>query len=782
MVRSGPIDSAPEGERRLAAIVFSDVVGYSARMQRDETGTMALVGVDFARMAALAADEEGEVLNTMGDGMLLAFPSAVQAVTFALQAQAEFAHRRVLKPPEKALEHRIGIHVGDVFRLDDRVAGDGVNIASRLQAKAPAGGICVSQTVYDLIRGKVTVEAVALGPQEFKNIAEKIPIYHLVLPVGGGPLRARRPGASTAIVAVVVLLTAIGALWWRYSPPGAAAAGGPPAGAVAAAAAPAVSSASAVPAPMGKSIAVLPFVNMSDSKENAYFADGVQEDILTSLANIGDLRVVSRTSVIQYRDSAKPIRQIGAELGVAYVLEGSVQRAGNRVLVTGQLINARTDEHVWAKSYDRELNDIFAIQAELSKAIAAELQAVLSPQEKARLDRLPTDNAAAYDLYLKAWAIVHSAGYNLESLTAAEPLLESAVELDPKFAQAWGILASNQDLITHRIDDVGGIHQAKSKHAIEMMEQLAPDDPESWLELGRHYLQGYAIDHKRADDYFQRAARALPNNGTATLLLAEMERRHGSWKSADGTYRRAYALDRKDPDIQRNFGQWLVIIRHYDEATAIASETPSSNALAAVIPFYARGSTSEIDAWIAAHPTASHEVLQNLYFLLGDADGYVRTMDSSRGDLPNRLSSVVFESEYASALLAQGQANKAREVATQNVARMKSDESLHAWPIAYNLVTLGQAQTALDGIDVARRQSQEEGINPDWTDNTGVRALALAQLGRKDEAVAELARLLTIPGGLNVNALRHGWLYRDLKGYPPFEALLNDPANNAPLL
>ena len=782
MVRSGPIDTAPEGERRLAAIVFSDVVGYSARMQRDETGTMALVGTDFARMAALAADEEGEVLNTMGDGMLLAFPSAVQAVTFALQSQAEFAHRKVLKPPEKALEHRIGIHVGDVFRLDNRVAGDGVNIAARLQAKAPAGGICVSQTVYDLIRGKVTVEAVALGPQEFKNIAEKIPIYHLVLPVGGGPQRLRKPGAWMAIAGIVVLLAAIGALWWRYGPAGGAPAGGMPAGPGAAAVAPAASTASAVPAPMGKSIAVLPFVNMSDSKENAYFADGVQEDILTSLANIGDLSVVSRTSVIQYRDSPKPIRQIGAELGVAYVLEGSVQRAGNRVLVTGQLINARTDEHVWAKSYDRELNDIFAIQGELAKAIAAELQAVLSPQEKARLERPPTDNAAAYDLYLKAWEIIHSAGYNLESLTAAEPLLESAVELDPKFAQAWGTLASNQDLISHRVDDIGGIHQAKSRHAIEVMEQLAPDDPNSWLQLGRHYLQIYAYDPKRADGYFQRAAQALPNNGTAALLLAEMERRHGNWKSADEIYRRAYALDRKDPDIHRSFGQWLVLIRHYDEAAAIAGDTLSSNALAAVVPFFARGSTSEIETWIAAHPTASPEVVEDLYYLIGHADGYVRTMDVSRGQMPGRIGSLVFESEYASALLALGQADQARAAAAQNLARMKDDEAQRSWLAAYNLVILGQSQRALDVMDAARKQTEERGGYNDSGDNTGLRAIALAQLGRKDAAVAELARLLKIPGGISVATLRHGWLYRDFKGYPPFETLLNDPASSAPLL
>jgi TolB-like protein/class 3 adenylate cyclase/Flp pilus assembly protein TadD len=779
MVKPGPIDSPPGGERRLAAIVFSDVVGYSARMQRDEAVTMALVGADFARMATLAAGEGGEVLNTMGDGMLLAFPSAVQAVTFALQAQAEFAHRRALKPPERALEHRIGIHVGDVFRLDDRVAGDGVNIASRLQAKAPAGGICVSQTVYDLIKGKVTVKAEALGPQEFKNIAEKIPIYHLVLPVGEGQSPARKPGMGVAVAVAIAILTAVGA--WKVRDH--IGAGASSSTSKLDAAAPPQSAAAAVgSAPMNKSIAVLPFVNMSDSKENAYFADGVQEDILTSLANIGDLRVVSRTSVIQYRDSTKPIRQIGAELGVAYVLEGSVQRAGNRVLVTGQLIDARTDEHVWARSYDRELNDIFAIQAELSKSIAAELQAVLSPQEKARLERPPTDNPAAYDVYLKAWEIVHAAGYNLESLTAAEPLLESAVELDPKFAQAWGILSSNQDLIAHRVDDVGGIHRAKSTHAIEMMEQLAPDDPNSWVELSRHFLELYCLDYKRSDSYVRRAAQALPNNGSVISLLADMERRHGNWNGADDDYRRSFALDRKDPDIRRSLGQWLVIIRHYDEAAAIGGDASTSDFSAATIAFYARGSTSEIEAWVADRPKASREVVGQLYFILGNADGFVRTIDASRGELPNRLSSVLIESEYATALMALGQTDRAREIATQNLARMKGSEIRQSWLSAMNYEVLGQSQRALDMIEARRKQALEEGNNPDAKDSVGDKAVALAQLGRKDEAVAELARLLRIPDGLNVNFLHHCWLYRDLNGYPPFEALLDDPANNAPLL
>ena len=218
-------------------------------------------------------------------------------------------------------------------------------------------------------------------------------------------------------------------------------------------------------------------------------------------------------------------------------------------------------DSVWAKSYDRELTDIFAIQAELSKAIAVGLQAVLSPQEQARLERPPTENAAAYDLYLKAWQAVDEVGFNLEGLTRAEPLLESAVELDPKFAVAWGILASNQDLIARRVDDTAGVHREKARHAIDMMEQLAPDQPDTWLELSSHYLEINPPDYAKSEYNLQRASKALPNNAFVVMRLADNERHHGRWSKVLDYYRRAYALDRKDPVMAQVLGEWLIMIR-----------------------------------------------------------------------------------------------------------------------------------------------------------------------------------------------------------------------------
>jgi TolB-like protein/class 3 adenylate cyclase len=776
----GSPDVPANGERRLAAIVFSDVVGYSARMQRDEAATMALVGVDFARMTALAAGEGGEVLNTMGDGMLLSFSSAVHAVKFALHAQTEFAHRSVTNPPEKALVHRIGIHVGDVFRVDGRVAGDGVNIASRLQAKAPAGGICVSQTVCDLIKGKITVQAVPLGPQEFKNITGKIPVYQLVLPLGAAQVNARPNRAGLVLAVTCVLLASIGAWWWQHRSGSVTVVGSVQSGSAPTQAA-AVASTEG-PVVSDKSIAVLPFVNMSDNKENAYFADGVQEDLLTSLANIGDLRVVSRTSVIQYRDSTKPLRKIGAELGVAYVLEGSVQRAGNRVLVTAQLINARTDKHVWAKSYDRELTDIFSIQAELTKAITVELQAVLSPQEAARLDKPPTDNAAAYDLYLKAWQAVDEFGFNVDGLSRAEPLLESAVELDPKFAVAWGILAANQDLLASRVDDTAGVHREKAQHAIEMMKQIAPDQPDTWLRLSDHFLSLEPPDFAQSDSNLLRASQALPNNAFVVVALAERERRHGNWSNVLGYYRRAYALDWKQPAIAHYLGTWLVTIRHYDDARAFAHANLPDAFLLAEIPYLERGSTAELNAWAAVHAKASPDSVSTIYRDMGEAADYVRTLDGGRQNLPNGQYSVGYESTYATALMSLGKTDQAQAAARRNAARLKGTEDWTGTFVAMNLSVLGDYQGALSALDATRARYVREGINPDFRDYTGERVVILAHLGRKAEAVAELARLLKIPCGLNVNFARNSWQYDVLKGDPGFEDLLRDPANNAPLL
>ncbi|MDB6126114.1 MAG: Tetratricopeptide repeat protein, partial [Verrucomicrobia bacterium] len=264
------------------------------------------------------------------------------------------------------------------------------------------------------------------------------------------------------------------------------------------------------PAVSDKSIAVLPFTNMSEEKDSAFFTDGMHEDILTNLALIRELRVVSRTSVMQYRDTKKPIGQVAKELGVAYVLEGSVRRSGNKVRVTGQLIHGATDEHVWAKSYDRDLTDIFAIQAELSQQIAGALKAALSPEEKVQLSRRPTENTVAYDLFLQARDISNRLDNSTINRRQREKLLENAVELDPAFAQAWGDLADVFAFAVFTFESGMDDYRTKAKSAIDRAVKLAPDDTDVIRSLGTYYYYANR-DYVQATEQYEKLARRQPS-------------------------------------------------------------------------------------------------------------------------------------------------------------------------------------------------------------------------------------------------------------------------------
>ncbi|MDB6126898.1 MAG: TolB amino-terminal protein, partial [Verrucomicrobia bacterium] len=328
-----------------------------------------------------------------------------------------------------------------------------------------------------------------------------------------------------------------------------------------------VPAAPTAPVVSDKSIAVLPFTNMSDEKDNTFFTDGMHEDILTNLALIHELRVVSRTSVMQYRETKKSIRQIASELGVAYILEGSVRRAGNKVRVTGQLINARTDEHVWAQSYDRDLTDIFAIQSALSQEIAKALSAALSPQEKDLLARRPTNNPAAYDLFLKARQIGRDGNDTLAELTMEQALLESATTLDPSFAGAWAALSEAHAEMVFNFFDTSKVRLAKARAAIDAALKLEPDSPDVMWGAGNFYYYG-TRDYPRALEYFERLARQSPNNPFGVFACGLVERRQGKWVEALAKFRQAERRDPASPEIARNIVISLRSMRRFDEAIA----------------------------------------------------------------------------------------------------------------------------------------------------------------------------------------------------------------------
>ncbi len=552
----------------------------------------------------------------------------------------------------------------------------------------------------------------------------------------------------------------------------------------------------AAPVVSEKSLAVLPFTNMSEEKDSGFFADGIHEDILTNLALIRELRVVSRTSVMQYRATTKTMRQIAQELGVAYILEGSVRRSGGKIRVTGQLINARTDEHVWAKNYDRDLTDVFSIQSALATEIAGALQAALSPQEKQLLERRPTENLAAYDAYAKARQLrAGSAGTILE----VEPVLQTAVVLDPKFAQAWAELGSLHAQIYFNDFDHSAERLAKAKAAIDTAVRLAPDDPAVIEKLGDYYYYSYR-DYARATEQYQRLAVLRPNDAAVFGSLGFIHRRQGRWGESLAELRRAAQLEPRNLRYVRTLAQLALGLNLYDEATAVQRqivthypEQLAEFALLVAIPFFAQGSVREAQAWLAQlKPEPKDEALG--YFLrkawarsVGDLETAIRLDQQQRyydgfGE-PHWSQDV----SAAFVLLVHGDARAARNLAEQALVGGKAE--LERKPSPTTWATLSAAYVILgDKAEALRCAQTAKDLVPESADAVAGPPLSLnyaqtlAWCGEKDRALAELARLLRTPFGENIHLARFnpGWF--PLRGDPRFAALVNDPKNNAPLV
>jgi TolB-like protein/cytochrome c-type biogenesis protein CcmH/NrfG len=559
----------------------------------------------------------------------------------------------------------------------------------------------------------------------------------------------------------------------------------------------ATDSSSKAPAKEDKSIAVLPFENMSEDKDNAFFTDGIHEDILTNLALIHELRVVSRTSVMQYRDTKKPIRQIAAELGVTYVLEGSVQRAGNKVRVTGQLIHAATDEHIWAKAYDRDLTDIFAIQAELSQQIADALQAALSPEEKVRIARRPTENTVAYDLFLRSRDIGNREGPTPSSNERRTSLLQHAVELDPRFAQAWAELADVEAYGVFSFADGMDERLAKAKAAIDRALELAPEDTEVIRSLGTYYYYGYR-DYAKASEQYERLARQQPNDPTVFNSLSLIQRRQGHWAQAVVNGRRAVELDPANTGYLRNLLHSLTHGNRWDEATEIQKR------LVALLPdevmeryylvsmtFSAHGSVKETNEFFAhlspeeANSPAGLDARRDWAMTVGDWAEAIRI-----DHLQPYFEGSVFRRAEQANLAAQAYyalGDRAGAIARLGDTPAELRRLLAIEPKnARNWSFLATAEVIqghpAEAVRCAERSVELMSESLDALDGpiyAQVRALVYDWTGDKERALAEYARLLRRPGFVNIYALKYG--FSTLHGDPRFEALINDAKNNEPM-
>jgi TolB-like protein/class 3 adenylate cyclase len=413
-------------QRRLSAILVADVVDYSRLMEADEAGTLAaLNALRRDLIEPEATQHQGRIFKTMGDGFLIEFGSVVEAVQCAVDLQAGLQVAGAGLPEVRGIRLRIGINLGDVIVEREDLYGDGVNIAARLQVMADPGSILLSGTVYDHLKGKIAVGLAFLGEQRVKNIAEPVRIYR-VLADGKdagkliGTARAatqswRRPALAAGLLLVVA------------------------AGAVAAVLATRdVSTGPALPLPDKPSIAVLPFANMSGDAEQGYFADGMTDDLITDLAQVSSLFVISRNSTFAYKDRPVDLRAVARELGVRYLLEGSVQRAGERLRINAQLIDAETGGHVWADRYEGALSDVFSLQDKVTRSITDALALRLTADEQQVLGREETKVPAAYDAFLRGWEHLRRA--TPEHYEKAIPHLEQATRLDPDYGRAFAAL------------------------------------------------------------------------------------------------------------------------------------------------------------------------------------------------------------------------------------------------------------------------------------------------------------------------------------------------------
>ena len=473
-------------QRRLAAIVSADVAGYSRLMNADEAGTLDAVRSCFSELIGPAVTKhDGRVVKLMGDGMLAEFPSAVQAVECAAGIQDAMDHWCNDLPEERRIRFRIGVNVGDIIAEADDIYGDGVNIAARLEALAEAGGICVSGTVFDHVKNKVDLNFQDLGEQQVKNIPDPVRVYNVT----------SRPADDDA--PITSFEAAIGL---------------------------------DITIPDYPSIAVLPFTVMSTDPEQDFFADGVSEDIITALSKIDRLLVVARNSTFVYKGRAVDVKQVSRELGVRYVLEGSVRKAANRVRVNAQLIDATTGLHLWAERYDRELADIFSVQDEITREIVVAMDVQLREGEQHRVWSSGTEN-------LEAWECVRLAtddalGGAAEAQPRARKLLDRALELDPDYAIAWAM----RGWLHFTEADVGGgigdrqqfeAAQAQAFRCGQRALEIDPDCAEAYGILALTHLN--AGEHDTAIQLTEKAIALAPSNaeihgGVASAVMRKSGR------------------------------------------------------------------------------------------------------------------------------------------------------------------------------------------------------------------------------------------------------------------
>jgi TolB-like protein/Flp pilus assembly protein TadD len=798
---------ASDSQLELAHVLFIDIVGYSRLLNDDQREFLQTLNESIRGSTEFKhADEAGKLRRLpTGDGVALVFfTSPAAPVQCAVEISAALKEH-----PEVRV--RMGIHSGPVSEIVDvnqqsNVAGGGINMAQRVMDCADAGHILLSKRVgedlaqyrqwqpflHDIgsveVKHGFTIDLVNFYGPDFGNPAMPDKCGSQKTVAGAAKAPAGRSIRSTKAIAILAAATAIllaaAATWWftTHKKGGDVAASRPP--------------------ETEKSIAVLPFQNLSANPENAFFADGVQDEILTTLGKLADLKVIGRTSVMQFKDPEKRnLREIAQALNVAHVLEGSVQRAANRVRVTAQLIDARSNTQLWAERYDRDLADVFAIQTEIARNIAGELQAALSPREKAALEARPTTDTVAYDLYLQAREIYRSQGDIGEGLRDSTArtvrLLEEAISRDPEFVPALCLLAhAHLGLYWFYLDHTPARLELARK-AIEQAARVQPDAGQVHFARGLfHYHGNREFDAALAE--LELARRSLPNEAEIPHYIGAILRRQGRWEESMRRMEEAMEIDPRSAFLARDRSWSYLALRRYDEARRILENVlawkPEDLAFQlgrADIDFLEKADLRSLQKVIAEAPAATNAdllaiertqlaLLRRDYPALAQAIAEYRRADIAGGGY-------VTPREYFEGIAARGQGDLAGAERAFLRARERAAAHVEALPDeAKALMVLAEVDVKLGRKDEARREAERAAemlpVAKDAFHGPGLRerlAGVYAQIGDTERALTVLEEIVGRPAGPHYGVLRLEQSFEALRGHPRFEEMLASLAPKA---
>lgn len=559
-------------DRRLAAIVAADVVGYSRLMDEDELGTLAALKTHRAEFTdPIITRHRGRIVKLMGDGVLIEFGSVFDALECAVEIQRGMRERNAVIPEDRRIVFRIGINLGDVIIDGDDIYGNGVNVAARLEALAEPGGICISGRVLDQVEKNVEVGYAYLGPQTIKNIDRPVNAYKVLLESEAVGTILDAPKGTTpgrhwlAVAALTLLLVAGGVgLWFYQTRPELA---------------PASVARMAQPLPDKPSIAVLPFTNMSDDSSQEYFVDGMTEDLITDLSKVSDLFVIARNSVFTYKGRPVKVGQVAEELGVRYVLEGSVRRSGDQVRINAQLIDAITGGHLWADRYDGYMVDVFELQDQVTRKIVAALEINLTDAAQGAWLARRNNNPQAYDAFLKGWE--HYQRFSADEFVKARPYFEKAIQLDPTYGQAYAALASlywesirQGESWTLKVSpnaaEASIVSRGQSRNNADNYLQLALQYP---TPLAHQIASAAHWDYRQFDDAISEAVKAVtldPNDPAGHVALAWAMLFNGDAHAALDAVEQAKRLDPRNPGSVYLYVRGLALMfldRHQDALT-----------------------------------------------------------------------------------------------------------------------------------------------------------------------------------------------------------------------